>query len=369
MKFYTHGGRHHADEVFAAAIAELAFPSELEIIRLEDINDIPDDGIVADIGRVYDPMANKFDHHQEIIPRDDGYPYASAGLVWRTYGHAAIKQLLGTNENTTDFIHKYVDNALIKGIDAHDADNQYKVSSYSRAGSVKVMTLSEMMSKVFDDDFALAFRIAHLTMVKTIAAGYNLKRAQDTFEANHTKVTPHIIVLSEHVPWRTIVHNRYPDVLYVITPSSHPGSKYSMMATTITPDSRECRKPIERIRFDGFIHEGKWIAGHDELNKLIRLAKDNSDPELCTATPYDEAIQIAGPKFSVPQIEDVHFDSVAKTIDSQEKWDAWRARAEERFSHFTMKKTFNGVYDYWKPTCEAFSKWHSKLSEEKMNSM
>jgi hypothetical protein len=64
----THNGQHHADEILACAILKSVY-TDIELVRNHEITDeILDDArvIVVDIGRVYDPGLNNFDHHQNI---------------------------------------------------------------------------------------------------------------------------------------------------------------------------------------------------------------------------------------------------------------------------------------------------------------
>lgn len=141
LSFYTHGGFFHADEVTAYAICRRADVAT-GVVRLTDLNNIPDDGIVADIGREYNPARLRFDHHQGLIWRETnqhvhGIPYASAGLIWKEFGRMAImRQLpgLARQQARLNAIHQRVDETLIQGVDAHDADNAYQISATCSGG-------------------------------------------------------------------------------------------------------------------------------------------------------------------------------------------------------------------------------------------
>jgi len=74
-KGFTHGGKFHADDVFATALLMIVRPD----IKVTRGFVVPDgfDGIVYDVG------CGMFDHHQE--PREsrpNGVPYAAFGLLW-----------------------------------------------------------------------------------------------------------------------------------------------------------------------------------------------------------------------------------------------------------------------------------------------
>lgn len=55
MKYYTHSGFFHADEVAGYAICRLAGVCD-QLVRLTDLSSIPSNGIVADIGRDWSPI-------------------------------------------------------------------------------------------------------------------------------------------------------------------------------------------------------------------------------------------------------------------------------------------------------------------------
>jgi uncharacterized UPF0160 family protein len=110
----THSSRFHADDVCAVAVLQLVFgESELEILRTRDTAIIEKADIVVDVGGVYDVQKNRFDHHQITFneKRENGIPYASFGLVWKTFG----EQLCGSVEGVEIF-----DKKVVQPIDASD---------------------------------------------------------------------------------------------------------------------------------------------------------------------------------------------------------------------------------------------------------
>lgn len=84
-KVATHDGRFHADEVMATAILKEIFDIELTRTRNPELLEQQD--LIFDVGN------GEFDHHQlEKEYRDNGIPYAAAGLIWRKFGKDAINQ-------------------------------------------------------------------------------------------------------------------------------------------------------------------------------------------------------------------------------------------------------------------------------------
>ena len=297
LPFYTHGGFFHAVEVTAYAICELAGVCE-KFTRLTSLEDIPQDGIIADIGREYDPDNLKFDHHQGLICREveikgvsfaiKGIPYASAGMTWDHFGLQCtanlMPQLAGQSAKVRAIVQR-VDETLIQGIDAHDADSAYRVTATCSSGNVRPITISNIIAGMNTDDISNAAEqdkafIAASDLMQSILKSHirqagKFMEACDMFDTVAT-IQEQVITLSEGLPWKEIVHERHPKALFVISPSNHPGNPWSMIAVPVDPESREVKKPIERPEwFSGFIHQGKWIAGGSSLEELLRLAEWN----------------------------------------------------------------------------------------------
>lgn len=102
-KGFTHGGKFHADDVFATALLMIVRPD----IKVTRGFVVPDgfDGIVYDVG------CGMFDHHQE--PREsrpNGVPYAAFGLLWRVLG----AQLVGAHQA------RLLDENFVQPLDLND---------------------------------------------------------------------------------------------------------------------------------------------------------------------------------------------------------------------------------------------------------
>lgn len=83
----THPGRFHADDLFACAMLLEYLDGNAKIVRTDDAEEIKKADFVVDIGRIYDPIKNRFDHHQGGAgQRENGVSYAASGLVWKHFG-------------------------------------------------------------------------------------------------------------------------------------------------------------------------------------------------------------------------------------------------------------------------------------------
>lgn len=130
----THNGSFHADEVFGVATLKIWAEKnniDLKIVRSRDQATIDKADIVLDVGNIYDPEKNRFDHHQRggAGTHENGIPYASFGLVWKHYGEKICSKSVA----------KEIEEKLVVPIDARD--NGMNLSKYLVEG-VKEYTVS-----------------------------------------------------------------------------------------------------------------------------------------------------------------------------------------------------------------------------------
>ena len=87
----THNGVFHSDEVVAVAILCLYHSDKnIRIIRTRDMKVLAQCNICVDVG------GGEYDHHQPgfMLGRKDGMIYASAGLVWKSFGKELISKIM-----------------------------------------------------------------------------------------------------------------------------------------------------------------------------------------------------------------------------------------------------------------------------------
>ncbi len=114
IRIVTHSGGFHADDVFGVATLTLLLDKEnIEVLRSRDPQVIATGDYVLDVGEVYDPETNRFDHHQKggAGERPNGIPYASFGLIWKKFG----EKVCGSAS-----IALSLENEIIKSIDGFD---------------------------------------------------------------------------------------------------------------------------------------------------------------------------------------------------------------------------------------------------------
>lgn len=88
MKFATHDGSFHYDELLASAVLLKIYP-DATIIRTRDQRLIEEADIVYDVGSKFDPETRRFDHHQNTFTETYSPNYniklSSAGLIYKFY--------------------------------------------------------------------------------------------------------------------------------------------------------------------------------------------------------------------------------------------------------------------------------------------
>lgn len=109
----VHSGNFHPDDVFAVATLSILLNGNIKVIRTRDEAEITKADYVADVGHIYDPATNRFDHHQEGGAgfRDGKITYSAFGLVWKTYG----EKICGSKK-----VADIIDKKLVSIIDADD---------------------------------------------------------------------------------------------------------------------------------------------------------------------------------------------------------------------------------------------------------
>jgi len=91
----THSGGIHSDETFAMAVFSILDGDDFVMYRTRDEELVTRCKRAIDIGRLYDPDKDRFDHHQKEFHmlHPSGVHYASSGLVWKKYSKAVVRKL------------------------------------------------------------------------------------------------------------------------------------------------------------------------------------------------------------------------------------------------------------------------------------
>lgn len=207
-KAFTHGGKFHADEVFATAVLRFLNPD----MKVQRGFRVPEhfDGIVYDIG------FGVFDHHQQDAEkRPNGVPYAAFGLIWREFGTRVLALFMppeAVEEEAVRFDEKF-----IQHIDKDDNTGCGDILG-DLIGTFNPCWDSDAAP---DDCFAEAVETAGLILKKrfeSLAASVRARKmAQDALET----IEDGIVVLPSYAPWKGVLVGT--DAEFVIYPSQRGG--------------------------------------------------------------------------------------------------------------------------------------------------
>ena len=206
-KGFTHGGKFHADDVFATALLMIVRP-DIKVTR----GFVVPDGFA---GIVYDVGCGMFYHHPE--PREsrpNGVPYAAFGLLWRVLG----AQLVGAHQA------RLLDENFVQPLDLND--NTGEQNSLADA----IGSFNPVWDSGEDSDacFWRAVPFAKQVLENEIAAANAVNRADETVQNAYKNSRDGIVVLPDYMPWKNGLYKT--DALFVVYPSQRGG--YSAQCVT-----------------------------------------------------------------------------------------------------------------------------------------
>ncbi|KAL6121703.1 hypothetical protein NUSPORA_01333 [Nucleospora cyclopteri] len=143
VKLVTHSGSFHYDEILATAMLMDVY-DKVKIIRTRDSNRFDEGNVVYDVGGVFDPENNKFDHHQktfnETFSEKFSIKLSSAGLIYK-YFHKKIfnKYNIKTSGDLYEIIRDKIYEEFLIGADAID-------NGVDIAGEIKVRSVCDLVA-------------------------------------------------------------------------------------------------------------------------------------------------------------------------------------------------------------------------------
>ena len=290
----THPSPHHADEVFATAMLATMFP--VELFRTRDQSIINDsNAIVYDVGGMFDPEQQRFDHHQrgfsEVHP--DGIVYSSAGLIWREYGSIIVEKLgKGIDGDMITEVVSCVDNALVRGIDAEDNGQGEKGDSMSVSSVISIFNARWDEDEDYDECFKKACEIAGTILEREIQVAISSVIGRKLIKDQIEVTDGAILIMDEYVGgWlEEVVSTDSPKatgLLYAVFPAIDGNWNVQAIPPTID-NMMEQRKPFpegwrglrgeELIKSSGvetavFCHVAGFFAVAETKEDAISLAE------------------------------------------------------------------------------------------------
>jgi uncharacterized UPF0160 family protein len=306
MFIVTHGGKFHADDAWAVAVLNVLFP-ECEVIRTRDPAIIEAADFAVDVGGIWDPANDRFDHHQKGFSgaRSTGVPYASAGLVWKEYGARCVSTLAAAHtghqltEDTALQIAYAIDADIVQYLDLSDvgaaknAPGGYGLSAVISGFNPSWLDEQRMGYGDAADAYRLSqFRraLAMLTDIMINAVKYRVGALLAVEQVRQSEVLEDGKVLflkNSALPWTAVVRKEMPDVLFVISHNlaeqrhmlhSVPISSESFTARADLPEAWAGLRDAELATVTGvpdasFCHNGRFIAAAKSFEGVHAMAK------------------------------------------------------------------------------------------------
>lgn len=278
----THNSTFHADDIFATATLSILNKGHIKVIRTRDPQLIKTADYVYDVGGEHDGV-KLFDHHQKggAGQRENGIPYASFGLVWKTYG----EQICGSKD-----VSEKIEQKLVQAIDANDNG----INLFDVKGEVAPYTLQDMFfafrpswkeepdyDRTFIELVSIAIKVINREIIKIrdeLEANSIINKAYEKSEDKR------IIVLDGHYPWGEII-DQHKEVLYVVSVKSNlwrveavRKEKYNFETRKPLPESWAGKRDKDLIEATGvidatFCHNGRFLAVSLSKKGAIELAE------------------------------------------------------------------------------------------------
>lgn len=284
----THAGVFHADEVVATVILKKIF-GNVTVCRTFKVptETISDNVIIYDIG------GGKYDHHQKGGNglRDNGVPYAAAGLIWQAYG---LKLLANNNSCNPELVWDYIDKEIIQGIDAVDNGKMPRVNypTHSLSLSQIISAFNPNWDSEEDTDiaFARAVEFAECVFDRFWAKAESKAKAKSIVETAIEQAVDHIMVLEKFVPWEGAVfsseNSKAATIYFAVFPSNRGGYNWKCVPDAVGSFGQRCPVPTEWRGLQGFelqkltgvktaifCHPAGFIGGAETLEDTIKMAR------------------------------------------------------------------------------------------------
>lgn len=314
----THNGTFHCDEALGCyMIRRTAKYAGAEIVRTRDPQVLDTLDAVLDVGGVYDPSRDRFDHHQRGFDQVFGHGFvtklSSAGLVYKHYGLEIIAKELGLDAGHPDVERVYLAvyksfveaiDAIDNGINQYDTDQppKYVNSTHlsSRVGRLNLDWIDEDQSQEKENErFHCAMSLAGGEFIENVQSHAKSWLPARSIVEESLRVrqeidsSGEIVVLKRFCPWKLHLFELEqelkiePSIKYVLYEDGR-GQQWRVQAVAVSPDKFESRKPLPEswrgLRDEDlsrhcsipncvFVHISGFIGGNKSFEGALAMAK------------------------------------------------------------------------------------------------
>uniref|UniRef100_M4E9J8 Uncharacterized protein n=2 Tax=Brassica campestris TaxID=3711 RepID=M4E9J8_BRACM len=317
-KVGTHNGSFHCDEALGCFMIRLSDKfSGADIVRTRDPKILAELDAVLDVGGVYDPHHDRYDHHQKGFEEVFGHGFntklSSAGLVYKHFGKEIIAKELNVDQDHPDVLRLFLAvyksfmeaiDAVDNGINQYDTDKppRYVNNTHlsSRVGRLNLDWIDPDQSQEKENEaFQLAMALAGEEFLQSVrfhvrswlpARSIVMQCLEERFK---TDSSGEIMVLKQFCPWKLHLFELeqemkiQPLIKYVIYQDER-GKQWRVQAVAVAPDRFENRKGLpeqwrglrdeklsEAAEIPGcvFVHMSGFIGGNQSYDGALSMAR------------------------------------------------------------------------------------------------
>jgi uncharacterized UPF0160 family protein len=291
--------------------------SDAELVRSRDPQVLEGMDAVLDVGGVYDPSRDRYDHHQKGFEEVFGHGFStklsSAGLVYKHFGKEIIAKELQVDKDHPDVERLYLAvyksfieaiDAVDNGINRYDTDKppRYVNNTHlsSRVGRFNLdWTDPDQSSEKENEAFLKAMALAGSEFLDSVrfhvrswlpARSIVMECLSARFDIDSSG---EIMVLTRFCPWKLHLFELEqelkitPTVKYTLYQDDR-STQWRVQAVAVSPDSFESRKPLppqwrglrddELSKESGisgcvFVHMNRFIGGNQSYEGALAMAK------------------------------------------------------------------------------------------------
>ena len=315
VRIGTHSGTFHCDEALGCYLLRKTSQfGDAEIVRSRDPGLLADLDCIIDVGGVYDPTINRFDHHQREFSEVFGHGFktklSSAGLVYKHFGQELIAKALLLPEDHPSVVAVYLAvyqnfmeaiDAIDNGVNQFDSDSPPKYVNNTHLGA-RVARLNpewnEETSEVLENErFTKAMSLTGKEFDEAVAyyakswlpaRGYVLEALQ---RRKGIHPSGEIMKLTTHCPWKEHLYQLEEELgigglLKYVLYEDDREKKWRIQSVGVAPGSFESRLALpvawrglrgeelsERAGIPGcvFVHASGFIGGNDTIEGAVEM--------------------------------------------------------------------------------------------------
>ncbi len=279
----THSGTFHADEIIAFVILDELFES-LELVRTRN------DELLSTCDLVFDVGGGTYDHHtNDKEYRENGIPYAAAGLVWRDFGQALLAKK-GFPEHSIEKVFLHIDKQYMQGLDAIDNGVRFNREIIVPDLTTDLHRFNPKWNKDQHEteQFYKAVEYAKTSFLLLIEDQLAKIAAKGLIHDSYlNREKKEILLLDQHCPWHQALLeiDVTEEVLFVIYKDPRKG--YLIQSVPINGNTFESRKDLPLdwagksseelneildIKDAIFAHPARFIAGAKSKDSIMKMA-------------------------------------------------------------------------------------------------